>query len=222
MASVNSSRLTDHHRNPAFLPTEGAKSTRPFANCSMDLITDLPPADGHDSILVVVDQGLSKGVILTTLQQNAHFWRHGTTPIGELIQTIRTSWQDYFRSRTPICFQGFCGASKTSWHQIGTVNCLSSPDGRNYRTCQPRDRSIPVNLLRFPSRRMASGTTHLGVYAQQPTTCRSTLDSLWTYVRRITIGDTLVLRKHEISSNRRTNDYASMKQRRSLGSTRVG
>ena len=50
---------------PAFLPTEGAKSTRPFANCSMDLITDLPLADGFDSILVVVDQGLSKGVILT-------------------------------------------------------------------------------------------------------------------------------------------------------------
>lgn len=49
---------------PAFLPTEGSKSTRPFANCSMDLITDLPPSDGHDSILVVVDQGLTKGVIL--------------------------------------------------------------------------------------------------------------------------------------------------------------
>ena len=30
----------------------------------MDLITDLPPADRHNSILVVVDQGLSKGVIL--------------------------------------------------------------------------------------------------------------------------------------------------------------
>ena len=49
---------------PAYIPTEGAKSLRPFANCSMDLITDLPPADGYDSILVVVDQGLSKGVIL--------------------------------------------------------------------------------------------------------------------------------------------------------------
>ena len=49
---------------PAYLPTKGVKSLRPFANCSMDLITDLPPADGHDSILVVVDQGLSKGVIL--------------------------------------------------------------------------------------------------------------------------------------------------------------
>jgi transposase InsO family protein len=30
----------------------------------MDLITDLPPVAGFDSILVVVDQGLSKGVIL--------------------------------------------------------------------------------------------------------------------------------------------------------------
>ena len=50
---------------PMYLPTEGAQSTRPFANCSMDFITDLPPIDGFDSILVVVDQGLTKGVILT-------------------------------------------------------------------------------------------------------------------------------------------------------------
>ena len=49
---------------PSFIPTEGATTTRPFANCSMDFITDLPPIDNFDSILVVVDQGLSKGVIL--------------------------------------------------------------------------------------------------------------------------------------------------------------
>jgi hypothetical protein len=49
---------------PAFSPTEGPQSTRPFANCSMDLITDLPPAEGFDSILVIVDQGLTKGIIL--------------------------------------------------------------------------------------------------------------------------------------------------------------
>ena len=49
---------------PAYFPTEGETSTRPFTNCSMDFITDLPPAEGYDSILVVVDQGLSKGVIL--------------------------------------------------------------------------------------------------------------------------------------------------------------
>jgi hypothetical protein len=37
---------------------------RPFARCSMDLITNLPPVEGYDSILVVVDRGLLKGVIL--------------------------------------------------------------------------------------------------------------------------------------------------------------
>ena len=57
---------------PAYIPTEGAKSTRPFANFSMDLITDLPLADRHDSILVVVDQGLLKGVILIPCSKHLH------------------------------------------------------------------------------------------------------------------------------------------------------
>ena len=55
------------NRNPShlsYLPIEGAKSTRPFANCSMDMITDLPTSGGYDSILAVVDHGLMKGVIL--------------------------------------------------------------------------------------------------------------------------------------------------------------
>ena len=47
---------------PSFLPTEGASTS--FANCSMDFIMDLPPVKGHNSILVVVDQGLTKGIIL--------------------------------------------------------------------------------------------------------------------------------------------------------------
>jgi Integrase zinc binding domain/Integrase core domain len=50
--------------HPSLVPVEGAISTRPFAHCSMDSITDLPPVEGSDSILVVVDQGLSKEVIL--------------------------------------------------------------------------------------------------------------------------------------------------------------
>ena len=44
--------------------SRGAKSTRPFASCSMDLITDLPPVDRCDSILVMVDRGNTKGEIL--------------------------------------------------------------------------------------------------------------------------------------------------------------
>jgi hypothetical protein len=46
------------------MPIKGAKSTRPFASCSMDLITDLPPVDDCDSILVMVDRGNTKGAIL--------------------------------------------------------------------------------------------------------------------------------------------------------------
>jgi hypothetical protein len=49
---------------PSFLPMEGASTTRPFTNCSMDFITDLPLVKGHDSILVVVNQGFTKGIIL--------------------------------------------------------------------------------------------------------------------------------------------------------------
>jgi hypothetical protein len=37
---------------------------RPFQQVMMDFITDLPISNGFDSIFIVVDQGLSKGVIL--------------------------------------------------------------------------------------------------------------------------------------------------------------
>jgi hypothetical protein len=50
--------------NPAYIAIEGANTTRQFAQCSMDLITNLPLVEGYDSILVMVDRSLSKGVIL--------------------------------------------------------------------------------------------------------------------------------------------------------------
>jgi hypothetical protein len=49
---------------PAFIPIKGARSTRPFASCSMDLITDLTPINDCDSILVMVDRGNTKEAIL--------------------------------------------------------------------------------------------------------------------------------------------------------------
>jgi transposase InsO family protein len=61
---------------PAFMPIKGAKSTRLFASCSMDIITDLPPVDGCDSILIVVDRGNTMEAILipttkTLMQEGA-------------------------------------------------------------------------------------------------------------------------------------------------------
>ena len=73
---------------PSFLPTEGAPTTRPFANCSMDFIMDLPPVKGHDSILVVVDQGLTKGIILIPCSKTI---TAEETIVGKLVQTLRTS-----------------------------------------------------------------------------------------------------------------------------------
>ena len=50
--------------HPSYMPIPQASTTRPFTHCSMDLITDLPLLDGFDSILVMVDHGLMKAVIL--------------------------------------------------------------------------------------------------------------------------------------------------------------
>ena len=38
----------------------------------MDLITDLPPDDGYDAILSIVDHGLTKGIILTATKKTAN------------------------------------------------------------------------------------------------------------------------------------------------------
>ena len=50
--------------HPSYMLIPPLLSTRPFASCSMDLITDLPLFQGFDSILVMVDCSLTKEVIL--------------------------------------------------------------------------------------------------------------------------------------------------------------
>ena len=42
-----------------------SSSSLPFKQLSVDLITNLPLSHGYDSLMVVVDHGLTKGVILT-------------------------------------------------------------------------------------------------------------------------------------------------------------
>ena len=56
-------KINQRPTKPAFQPIEGTKSDRPFANCSMDMITNLHPSEGFDSILSIIDHGLSKGAI---------------------------------------------------------------------------------------------------------------------------------------------------------------
>jgi hypothetical protein len=57
-------KINRHLTAPTLMPIPGPSSTCPFAHISMDFITDLPPVRGFDSLLSVVDHGLTKGIIL--------------------------------------------------------------------------------------------------------------------------------------------------------------
>ena len=57
-------KVNTHPTVPALSPLPSSRS-RPFQQLSVDLITGLPLSCGFDSLLVVVDHGLSKGVVLT-------------------------------------------------------------------------------------------------------------------------------------------------------------
>ena len=69
-ATCQSNKVNTHPSHPPLTPIS-SKCTRPFQQISMDLITDLPPSCGYDSILVVVDHGLSKGVIFCPCNKTA-------------------------------------------------------------------------------------------------------------------------------------------------------
>ena len=56
-------KLNAHPSAAPLMPIK-SHAHRPFQQITMDFITDLLISNGFDSIFIVVDQGLSKGVIL--------------------------------------------------------------------------------------------------------------------------------------------------------------
>jgi hypothetical protein len=63
---------TDTHPSTPPLTPIPSSTTRPFLQISVDLITDLPESGGFDSVMVVVDHGLTKGVILSPCKKPSH------------------------------------------------------------------------------------------------------------------------------------------------------
>ncbi len=57
-------KINQHPSKLVLMPIPSPMSTHPFAQISMDFITDLSPVRGHDSLFSVVDHGLTKGIIL--------------------------------------------------------------------------------------------------------------------------------------------------------------
>jgi transposase InsO family protein len=59
-------KINRHPWKGPLRPIAGPQTPNPFTQISMDLLTDLPVSeDGYDTLLVVVDHGLSKGLVLT-------------------------------------------------------------------------------------------------------------------------------------------------------------
>jgi Integrase zinc binding domain/Integrase core domain len=61
-AACQQMKVNMHPTMPPISPIK-SEATRPWSLVTMDFITDLPPGRGSDSIMVVVDHGLTKGVI---------------------------------------------------------------------------------------------------------------------------------------------------------------
>jgi hypothetical protein len=57
-------KVNTHPSTPPLTPLASV-ATRPFQQVSVDLISNLPPSLGFDSVMVVVDHGLTKGVIIS-------------------------------------------------------------------------------------------------------------------------------------------------------------
>ena len=151
--------------NPAYQAIKGAKTTRPFAHCSMDLITDLLPVDEFDSILVVVDRGLSKGIILCPCAKTLT-WEGAATLLRDNFQKIWTTRRNNLWQGSTICCTHVPRTLETVKHQIKLDHRLSSTVGWSHRTNEPGDRSLSLHLLYFSSRRLATFPKHSWIHTQ--------------------------------------------------------
>ena len=148
--------------HPAYQPIEGAKTTHLFANCSMDLITDLLPINGYDSILVVVDQGLSKGVILCPCAK--------TITWEGIFETIYSRDSDYQTKlsliRTldllPEHFKNFLNSWILHHHYLQPITHRRTEQLNE----KSRNRSLLINLLYHSPWRLAKFPHHYGIHTQ--------------------------------------------------------
>jgi len=69
-AICQQNKVNTHPTTPPLVPIPSSVS-QPFQQISCDLITDLPLSSGFDSVLVMVDHGLTKGVIFSPTTKTA-------------------------------------------------------------------------------------------------------------------------------------------------------
>ena len=68
-ANCQAAKVNTHPMVPGLSPL-AVENPLPFSSISVDLITGLPDSHGYDSVMVVVDHGLTKGVIYCPCTKN--------------------------------------------------------------------------------------------------------------------------------------------------------
>ena len=69
--TCQAAKVNTHPTAPPITPHDVASNPFPFKQVSVDLVTDLPPARGCDSILTIVDQGLTKAAFFLPTNKTA-------------------------------------------------------------------------------------------------------------------------------------------------------
>ena len=69
--TCQAAKVNTHPMAPPITPHDVAANPFPFKQVSVDLVTNLPPARGFDSILTIVDQGLTKGAYFLPTNKTA-------------------------------------------------------------------------------------------------------------------------------------------------------
>src|SRR5260370_13296584 len=67
-ATCQQFKVNTRPTKPSLYPIPSGSSCL-FGSLGMDFMTDLPPSDGYDSIMVVLDHGLSKGAVMIPTQK---------------------------------------------------------------------------------------------------------------------------------------------------------
>ena len=69
--TCQTAKVNTHPTAPSITPHDVASNSFPFKQVSVDLVTDLPPARGCNSILTIVDQGLTKATFFLPMNKTA-------------------------------------------------------------------------------------------------------------------------------------------------------
>ena len=115
-------------------------------------------------VMVMVDHGLSKGVILApcTKTVESHF------------QMVRTTWKSHVRPQTPIHLSLCQRTHKTPTIQHSSLLYLSPTNWWRNRTLQPRTQNLPLRLLWRTTPEIARTPPHGRIHLQ-----RSCIFSHW-------------------------------------------